>query len=208
MDGLKLVSMIAIFALGSPAVIRCAQPDTPMSVLKQPSMDLEKARQRLLAFGDSAVGPVTEAIRVERNLTSIRAAFLVGILAEMNTSRARSALMQLLGEDDRPMVRAYIATALGQLHDQCAVPALITAMADSREYGVQISTEPAWYVPLTVGTESSEALRRLTGVEGTDDSRDATPHERWWRENGPPWLANVRSNGNESPGGSFQEIPQ
>ena len=153
------------------------QTDKARELLSHPPKDTVVLRRQLVALGDAAVGPVVEAI-TDQSASFVRLAFLITTLGEIKSDNARRALAERL-RDDRPFVRGYTATVLGQARVRCAIPALITLVEDRSEYIRIVSTDPAREAPQSVGAIAIKALEQLTGLKPSDRSLGAEFQQYW-----------------------------
>lgn len=152
------------------------------SILSQtPAADLSKARERLLALGDSAVEPIVETLASEQQAAPPRLAFLVGILSSLDSALSQRALGRLL-TDQRPLVRGYSASALGQRRVACAVPQLVLLLDDRAQYGSEVTTDPHQETALTVARGALKALENITGQRPvtSDHVQQAKVFQKWW----------------------------
>jgi hypothetical protein len=153
------------------------------AILSDSSKSAAAAREALLSLGDAAVDPILAALVTEKDAAQPRQAFLVGILASIQSAESNRALGRVL-EDTRPLVRANAAIALGKNHQACAVPGLVRLLDDRAEYGKEVSTDPYQEKVLTVGTAASKALDTIIGARtlASGEKLRATAG-KWWGKN-------------------------
>lgn len=153
------------------------------AILSDSAKSAAAARESLLSLGDAAVGPILDALASEKDAAQPRQAFLVGVLASLQSAGSNRALGRVL-EDTRPLVRANAAIALGKNHQACAVPGLVRLLDDHAEYGKEVSTDPYQEKALTVGTAASKALSAIIGARthASGETIGAIA-QKWWGKN-------------------------
>lgn len=146
--------------------------------------EAEASRKQLEALGAPAIPLIVEVVRSGTNLTPIKKAFLIDVIASMSGQQPDSALIGLLADGD-PHVRGMAASYLGKQRLKAAVPHLINLLNDKEVYKTIVQTDPAAEQDILVRDVAIEALQSTTGIalaqQGSKDQQ-VKAWLRWWQK--------------------------
>ena len=146
--------------------------------------EAESSRKQLIALGVSAIPFIVEIVQSGANLTPIKKAFLIDIVASLKGQQSASALTSLLGDTD-PYVRGLAATYAGKQRLKVAVPHLVNLLNDKEVYKTIVQTDPFTERDVLVRDVAIETLQAIAGIalaqRGSKDEQ-VKAWLRWWHK--------------------------